>query len=133
MDQYTEAHLYVAAIRILQHKEGGAPALEDVCALVGVSVELGTTICRHLEKEGIVNILSDPFSLRLTVANHLTIEKLPKKVSQENQLARELERFQAQKSDVDRKAAAIQAELAKKKQDLFADIEAKLKREMGKK
>ncbi|HSL39144.1 MAG TPA: hypothetical protein VK857_02145, partial [Desulforhopalus sp.] len=94
---------------------------------------LGTTVCRNLEKLGIVSMLSDPFSLRLSIADHLLIEKLPKKAAQENLLARELERFQAQKQDVGKKAAAIQAELSKKKQDLFADIEARLKKELGKK
>jgi hypothetical protein len=133
MDPYNEAHLYVAAIRILQHREGGPPSLEDLCAMVGVSVELGTTVCRNLEKLGIVSMLSDPFSLRLSIADHLLIEKLPKKAAQENLLARELERFQAQKQDVGKKAAAIQAELSKKKHDLFADIEARLKKELGKK
>ena len=132
MDAYTEAHLFVAATRVLHHKGGCPPALEDVCTLLGFSVELGHTICRRLEKHGIVEILADPFSVKLAVANHLEIEKLPKHQADENSLAKELEKFQSEKKSTEQKVAAMQAEMAKKKQDLFADIEAKFKKEMEK-
>lgn len=133
MDAYTEAHLFVAATRVLHHKGGGyPPALEEVCAILGFSVELGHTICRRLEKQGVIETLADPFSVKLAVANHLEIEKLPRHRAEENALARELEKFQSEKKSVDQKVAAIQAEMAKKKQDLFSDIEAKFKKEMEK-
>lgn len=132
MDAYTEAHLFVAATRVLHHKGGCPPALEDVCTLLGFSVELGHTISRRLEKHGIVEILADPFSVKLAVANHLEIEKLPKHQAEENSLAKELEKFQSEKKSTEQKVAAMQAEIAKKKQDLFADIEAKFKKEMEK-
>lgn len=132
MDAYTEAHLFVAATRVLHHKGGCPPALEDVCLLLGFSVELGHTISRRLEKLGIVEVLTDPFAVKLAVANHLEIEKLPKHQAEENSLAKELEKFQSKKQNAEQKVAAMQAELAKKKQDLFADIESKFKREMEK-
>ena len=132
MDAYTEAHLFIAATRVLHHKGGCPPALEDVCTLLGISVELGHTISRRLEKLGIVEILADPFSVKLAVANHLEIEKLPKQQAEENSLAKELEKFQLEKKSTEQKVAAMQAEIAKKKQDLFADIEAKFKKEMEK-
>ena len=132
MDAYTEAHLFIAATRVLHHKGGCPPALEDVCTLLGFSVELGHTISRRLEKHGIVEILSDPFSVKLAVANYLEIEKLPKQQAEENSLAKELEKFQSEKKSTEQKVAAMQAEIAKKKQDLFADIEAKFKKEMEK-
>ena len=132
MDAYTEAHLFVAAIRVLQHQGGCPPKIEDVCAMVGFSVELGHTLCRRLEKAGIIEIFTDPFAIKLAVANHLEIENLPKKVTEENSLARELEKFQSEKKNTEQKVAAIQAEMARKRQDLFADIEAKFKKEMDK-
>lgn len=132
MDAYTEAHLFTAAIRILHHKGGCPPALEEVCSLLGFSAELGHTICRRLEKQGIIEMLTDPFSVKLAVANHLEIENLPKHQAEENSLARELEKFQSEKKSAEQKVATIQAEMAKKKQDLFADIEAKFKKEMEK-
>ncbi|OGR16289.1 MAG: hypothetical protein A2X81_14105 [Desulfobacterales bacterium GWB2_56_26] len=100
--------------------------------MLGFSVELGHTISRRLEKHGIVEILTDPFSVKLAVANHLEIEKLPKQQAEENSLAKELEKFQSEKKSTEQKVAAMQAEMAKKKQDLFADIEAKFRKEMEK-
>jgi hypothetical protein len=132
MDPYTEAHLFVAAIRVLHHQGGCPPNIEDVCAMLGLSVELGHTVCRRLAKRGILETFEDPFSMKLAVANHLEIESLPKKVTEENSLARELEKFQSERKSVEQKVAAMQAEIAKKKQDLFADIEAKFKKEMEK-
>lgn len=132
MDAHTEAHLFVAAIRVLQHQKGCPPTLEDVCSMLRISVELGHTLCRKLAKRGIVETFEDPFSIKLAVAWYLDIETLPKKVTEENSLAKELEKFQSQKKNVDQKVAGIQAELAKKRQDLFADIEAKFKKEMEK-
>ena len=132
MDSYSEAHLFVAAIRVLQHKQGGLPSLEDVCSMLHISVELGSTISRKLHKLGIVETFTDPFSVKLAVGNHLEIEKLPKKLTEENKLAEELAKFQAEKKNVDEKVASLQAEMARKKQDLFADIEAKFKKELEK-
>lgn len=97
MDAYTEAHLFVAAIRVLQHLEGFPPTIEDVCAMLRVSVEAGHGVCRDLQKMKIIEIYTDPFSVKLAVADHLEIEKLPKQAVEENRLARELERFQAEK------------------------------------
>jgi len=133
MDPYTEAHLFVAAIRVLHHQGGFPPKIEDVCAMLNFSVELGHTVCRRLAKRGIVETFEDPFSIKLAVANHREIENLPKKVTEENSLAKELEKFQSERKNVEQKVAALQAEMAKKKQDLFADIEAKFKKEMDKK
>jgi len=132
MDAYTEAHLFVAATRVLQHQGGCPPDIEEVCAMLRISGEVGHTVCRKLEKLGIITTLADPFSIKLSVGNHLAIETLPKKVSEGNLLARELEKFQAEKKNTDEKVAAIQTELAEKRQALFNDIEAKFKKEMGK-
>lgn len=132
MDAYTEAHVFVAAIRLIQHKEGRPPKLDTVCALMNISIELGNSISRKLHKKGIVEILEDPFTIKLVIADHLAIEQLPKTAPEGKGLAKELEQFQAKKKNTDDKIAAIQAEMARKKQDLFADLEAKFKREMDK-
>lgn len=100
--------------------------------MLGFSVELGHMVCRRLAKRGILETFEDPFSIKLAVANHLEIENLPKKVTEENSLAKELEKFQSERKNVEQKIAAMQAEMAKKKQGLFADIEAKFKKEMEK-
>lgn len=100
--------------------------------MLSMSIELGHTLCRKLAKRGIVETFEDPFSIKLAVANHLDIETLAKTITEENTLAKELEKFQSEKKNVEQKVAAIQAEMAKKRQDLFADIEAKFKKEIAK-
>lgn len=132
MDTYSEAHLFVAAIRVLNHKNEGPPSLEDVCGLLNFSVESGHAVCRTLKKMDIIDTAEDPFSVKLSVSNHLEIEKIPQKEQQKDSLANELVKFQSKKKDMDRKVASIQEELDKKKKDMFADIDAKFKEELDK-
>jgi hypothetical protein len=130
MDPYNEAHLFVAAVRILQHLKGTAPRVEDVCSMLDISVESGLVVCRKLKRLGIIEIIEDPFSIRLCVANYLEIETLPREIKDEGGLAKDIEQFMAKKKNMDQKVEDIQAALKKKKQDLFRDIEEKMKQKM---
>lgn len=132
MDTYTEAHIFVAAIRVLQHQKNIPPTLEDVCELLGSSAEAGYAICRTLKKRGIIETLEDPYSIKLFVADHLALEQIPKTREQENTLAKELEKFQQEKRSKDKDVAKIQAELDRKKQEKLSDIEKKFKEQMKK-
>jgi hypothetical protein len=73
----SEAHLLVAAVRVLAHKTGRPPTVEEVAELLGWSRELTGHLSRGLETQGIVQALISPFDVRLEVADHLAIEKLP--------------------------------------------------------
>jgi hypothetical protein len=130
MNPYEEAHLFVAATRVCQHQKQSSPPLEDICALLSISVESGHSICRKLEKLGIVEIFEDPFNLRLTVSDHLQIEKLPREDKSGNSLAKELEQFMAKKKNMHKKVESIQAELEAKKKSMFNELEAQLKKKM---
>jgi hypothetical protein len=132
MNEYSEAHLIVAAIRVLQHQRGTPPKLEDVCALLGISDEEGHTVSRRLAKLGIIDTLAGPFSLILSVANHLEIEKIPQNITEGKGLARDLEKFQAKKTKAEKKVADIQAELAQKKKDMLDSMEAEFKKKIEK-
>jgi len=132
MDDYTEAHLVVAAIRLFEHKNGTLPKIEDICTMLNMSDEAGHTVCRKLAKLGIIETLEDPYSIKLSVENHLEIEKISRGPKEEKGLAREIEKFQAQKMKAEKKVADIQAELAKKQKDKLAAIEAKFKKDMAK-
>jgi hypothetical protein len=129
MTPYDEAHLFVAAARVLFHQKQSSPPIEDICNLIDISTESGHALCRKLEKLGIVELFEDPFSLKVAVANHLEIEKLPRKEESGN-LAKELEQFMAKKKNMDKKVESIQAELETKKKSMFSDIEQKLKKNM---
>lgn len=132
MDAYTEAHLFVAAIRVLTHKHSGPPALGDVCELLDFSEESGHAISRNLKKMAIIDTAEDPFSIKLSVADHQEIEKIPQKEQQKNSLADELARFQEKKQTMDKKVANIQEELDQKKKQMYADLDAKLKEGLNK-
>ena len=94
-------------------------------------MEAGLSIVRQLAKTSIVEMAEDPFSKKLSVGDHLAIEKLPREQDKDG-LARELEAFKSKKKNMDEKVASIQQEVEKKKKDLFADIEAQFKKEMDK-
>lgn len=130
MDPYSEAHLFAAAIRIVHHQKQSPPTIDEVCSALNISIEAGLPTCRSLEKLGIIEMSEDPFAIKLRIANHLEIEKLPRKVKDENRLARELEEFMAKKKDMDKKVDTIKADLKKKQQDMFSSIEDKLRKEM---
>ncbi len=130
MDPYSEAHLFAAAIRIVHHQKQSPPTIDEVCSTLNISIEAGLPTCRSLEKLGIIEMSEDPFSIKLAIANHLEIEKLPREVKEENKLARELEEFMAKKKNMDKKVETIKADLKKKQQDMFGTIEDKLRKEM---
>jgi 2-succinyl-5-enolpyruvyl-6-hydroxy-3-cyclohexene-1-carboxylate synthase len=130
MDAYTEAHLFVAAIRLLQHKSGSQPTMEDISTMLEISTEQVLATGRKLAEKGIVEQLKDPFSVRFAIIDHTKIENLPQKVTEETGLSQELEKFMAQKKQDEKKIETIQAELDKKKQSLFESIEQKFKKEL---
>ncbi len=132
MDAYNEAHLFVSAVRVCEYKTGGSPSLEEVCDLLGYSVEHGHVVCRDLAKKNIVATVDTPFSVKVLIADHLGIEDLSREDKPESSLERELEEFKSKKRDMDAEVAAIQAEIDKKKKDMFADLEEKFKQEMKK-
>ena len=132
MDPYTEAHVFTAAVRVIEFNTNSPASVDDACKLINMSTEDGLRICRKLEKDNIVKIMEDPFSVRISIIDHLAIEKLPREQPKEDSLSQELEAFKAKKQDMDKKVEAIQAELAKKRESMFSDLEQKLKSELGK-
>jgi len=128
-DFYDEAHLFIAAVRILAHqRKNTPPAVEDICGMLSFSTEWGAMICRRLQQLGAVDTIADSFQTRVFVADHRRLEEIPR---QEQEAAagfgRDLEKFREKKKNLTGKVEAIQAELTKKKKDLFADLEQKLK------
>ena len=128
-DMYTTAHLFVAAIRILDHQDGAPPALEAICRQLNFSEEKGSYLLNRLKELGIVDTVKSGFSDRIVVANHLAIEDLPRDAA-ESRLEQELKKFKKGKNVMEDKVASIKAQQDQKKQDLFAEIEKKLKKKM---
>ena len=132
MDLYKNAHLVVAAIRLLEHRETNAPSVEKVCRTLSFSVEKGNLIVRRLVDSGILDITEGAFGSRLFIRNHLALEELPKG-EQPDALAGEIEKFQNARKEQAKKIEIIQAEQAAKRKSLFDEIEKKLKKDLEKK
>jgi hypothetical protein len=129
---YLEGHLFVAAIRILEHQTGSPPALDEVAKLLQFSNEQSGLISRRLQEAGIVKIVESAFGDRWGIANHLAIEDLPKDEAT-RQMDEALEQFKAEKSKMDEKIESIKEQQAKKQKDLFSELEKQLKKDLSKK
>jgi hypothetical protein len=123
---YNDAHLMVAAIRILEHQTKAPPSLDSVCQLLAFSAEHGNLVCRKLQALEIVKRVEGAFGTRLYIVDHLKIEDLPRDAGPDK-LAEALEAFQASRTDFSKKIESFKAQQEAKKKDLFADIEKKLK------
>ncbi len=77
MNRYEEGHLFVAAVRVLRHQLGAPPSLEELCSMLGISVEAGGATCRSLAQQNILEMIEDPFSVKVIIQDHLLLEELP--------------------------------------------------------
>lgn len=125
-DDYDEAHLFVAALRVLSHQKGAPPTVEEVSEMLSRSLDWSMTTARKLKEMGAITVAETPYSLKLFLGDHLKLEEISRE-KKESGFDREIENFQKSRQDLTRKVESIQAELAKKKQDLFADLEKKMK------
>jgi hypothetical protein len=128
IDLYTEAHLFVAAVRILSHTKNTPPALDHVCQLLAISLERGGVILRRLKKEDIVEVVQQSHKDRLFINAHLNIE-IFKHAESKSDLDKALDEFKSEKQNFSKKIESIKADQAKKKEDLFAKLNSQLKKE----
>jgi len=133
-DQYSQAHLVVSAIRVLEYQQSAPPSVESVCKALSHTLEQGYMICRKLKDLGIIDIVEGAFGTRLTIADHLAIEEIPRG-AQESNLDKELKAFQTTRKERTREmeVQSFKAKQEEKKKALFAEIEKKLKGNLEKK
>jgi hypothetical protein len=131
-DLYSSAHLFIAAIRICEHRHAGRASVEDVCGLIGLSLEQGNFICKKLLEDGIIERVDGAFGTRLFIKDHLKIEGIPRK-EKGSSLEEEIRKFQDSKKGFTQKIESLKAAQAEKKKSLFADVEKKLKEQLEKK
>ena len=129
---YESAHLFVAAIRLLSHRDQSPPDLDQVCDMLQLSKERGGFLCRRLEEIGAVEAVQGAYGLRLFVRQHLKIEDIPKEDAPDR-LQDELSKFQAAQKTAANRIATMQADQKKKKKSLFEEMEKKLRAEIEKK
>jgi len=128
---YSDAHLIVASIRVLTHKNHTPPSIEDVSSALSFSSDKSHFICKKLSGMEIIDIAEGAFGIRLFVKDHLKIEEIPKD-EKEDKLEEALKKFKDSKKDFSKKIESFQAQKAKNQKDLFAELEKKLKGESNK-
>ncbi len=129
---YSAAHLFVAAIRVCEHKQSAPPSIDEVCRVISFSLERGNFICKQLKEKEIVEAVEGPYGVRLSVKNHLKIEDIPKE-EKENALSDELSKFKETQKTFAKKIESFTAQQKEKKKSLFDEVEKKLKQELDKK
>jgi hypothetical protein len=129
---YSNAHIFVAAIRILQHNNDAAPSIDEVCSLISFSAEQGNFLCRKLKEMGIVDVVEGSYGTRLFIQNHLKLEDIQSD-EQEDKLAEELSKFKENQKEKSKKLESFHAEQEAKKKSRFSDLEKKLQEEIKKK
>jgi hypothetical protein len=129
---YSDAHLVVAAIRILERRNSVPPSIDKICEFLSFSLEQGHYICRKLDETGVVEIVEGAFGTRLFIRNHLALEEIPKNIKTSS-MDEELKKFKDSRKDLDQKVASIKAEQAEKQKNLFAKLEDQLKKHLEKK
>ena len=131
-DFYSNAHLTVAAIRICEHQHATPPSLEEICDTLSFSIEKVSLILRRLKEMDIIDVVKGSYGDRFFIRDHLKLEEIPRG-HEENRLEEELKKFQDTQKALSQKVESIKAEQAKKKKDLFSEMEKKLKAELEKK
>jgi len=131
-DFYSDAHLVVAAIRILEHQNSAPPSIDEVCRTISFSLEQGNFVCRKLNEMNIIDIVEGAFGIKLFIKNYLLLEEIPQGATEDN-LGKELKKFQDSKKNYTQKIELFQTEQEKKKKDLFSELEKKLKKDLDEK
>jgi len=131
-DTYSKAHLFVAAMRLCEHRNGTPPSIEDICKTTSFSMEQANFLCRKLEELGVINAIEGSFGIRLFIQDHLKIEDIPQQPEGPN-LEKELKKFQDNQKKLTQKIESFKVEQAEKKKNLFAEMDKKLKAELNKK
>lgn len=126
---YSNAHLFVAAVRVLSHQHTTPPSLDRVASLLLFSKEKSHLICRKLEETDVIEVLEGAFGNRIVIKDHLKLEDLPKEIS-ESKLDEELKKFKSNKKEIEKRVESIKTEQDKKQKQLFADIEKKFKKDL---
>lgn len=76
-DLYGQAHLFAAAVRIVEHLSDQPPSLKSLSELLLLSEEEISRISRKLEEAGIIGVITSGGENRFLIRNIAKIEELP--------------------------------------------------------
>jgi len=124
-DVYTQAHLFVAAVRVYEHLHRQPPSLKGLKDLLEVSEEELSRISRKLEDAGAIQIILSGGDARFSLRDHLKIEEFSRSV-EAPKMEEEISQF---KSKQESRLKEIEQSLTKKgdKSSIFSELEKALK------
>ncbi|MFP4194788.1 MAG: hypothetical protein ACLFRO_07585 [Desulfobacterales bacterium] len=128
---YREAHLIVAAVRILEYRNESPPCLEDVAEMLSVSAEEVARVCRKLKSMGIIESVEKSGETRFFISDHLRIEEIEDRPEQSS-ISEELEKFRRQKQSERKSIDELKTGQEQKRKKVQEEIERKLKDQMSK-
>lgn len=124
---YNTAHLVVAAIRILEYRDGHPPSAEALGLLLSVSAEQIHRLCRKLEHHGIVEITGGAYGSRVFIKDHTAVEQLPDDLPRAG-LEDELEKFKQEQQSRHKTIEDLKSREEARKKDLFKQIEQQFRK-----
>jgi hypothetical protein len=130
---YEDAHLVVAAVRILSHRCKKPPLPEDVANLLGMPADFVRSLMISLKDIGILKLVETPFEIRAEIADHLKIEELPREAEAPT-IKDELEEFvKKRKQQIEETEKMLDLkEIEKKKKEKLSKLEDEIKKFKGK-
>ncbi len=128
-----EAHLLVAAIRILEYRNQKLPLPGEVADLMELSESAVRLQLNSLAELGIVVLVDSAFETHVEIKNYLLIEDLSAEAGPE--IADDLAAFDLKKEEEARKMANLfeSGEHEKKRQDRLSQMDQDLKEFKGRK
>lgn len=124
-DMYSQAHLFVAAVRVFEHLHLQPPSLRGLSELLQVSEEELSRISRRLEDQGIIGVIMSGGDPRFTVRDHTKIDDIPRSV-EAPRMEEEITRF---KTKQESRLKDIEESLSRKgdKKSIYNELEKALK------
>jgi DNA-binding transcriptional regulator GbsR (MarR family) len=124
-DIYSQAHLFVAAIRVFEYLSHQPPSLKGLKDLLQVSEEELSRISRKLEEAGVIDVIMSGGEARFSIREHLKIEEFTRSI-EAPKMEEEISQF---KTKQESRLKEIEQSLAKKgdKSSIFSEIEKALK------
>ena len=123
-----EAHLIVAAIRILSHRDGSAPRPDDIAEILGLPPSMLRIQLAALQDLGIVAQVESAFDTHVEIRDHRLVEELPT-AERSADLSEDLADFDRRKQEESEKMAQLfsEGDHRRKQAERFDKMEAELR------
>jgi DNA-binding MarR family transcriptional regulator len=126
---YEEAQIFLAGVRLFQHREERLPSLKELADFTRFSVESVHHLCNRLEKLGAVARIRGAFDDRVSLEDPLKVETL-REQEESPDMEDDIKKWKEQRENTVREVEKKLSPDAGKKEreDFFAEIEEKLQK-----